>query len=245
MRAFAMAWAAAGALLMAGPASAATFVFDVTLTDIAATNDLLNPGFPVTRHETHAVPLTFQVTFNIQNVFTGDVTPDAGGIGKTQVPITMSPLPIQDDLLAASGLTADQLQFGIFIQETRKFDTLIYLDTTQPDTSTATAYQALNIQFTGEKVLPIVGTIGEFTPQKLDTLFQDLGEFSISAFGVSVFSHDDFDTIDRGDMTEYVGTAVYRPDLSAIPEPASWALMITGFGLAGAVLRRRRAPATT
>jgi len=25
-----------------------------------------------------------------------------------------------------------------------------------------------------------------------------------------------------------------------VPEPASWALMITGFGLSGAMLRRRR-----
>lgn len=30
-----------------------------------------------------------------------------------------------------------------------------------------------------------------------------------------------------------------------VPEPASWALMITGFGLAGAVLRRRRRSALT
>jgi hypothetical protein len=29
----------------------------------------------------------------------------------------------------------------------------------------------------------------------------------------------------------------------AVPEPASWALMIAGFGLAGGALRRRRAPA--
>ena len=28
---------------------------------------------------------------------------------------------------------------------------------------------------------------------------------------------------------------------TAVPEPASWALMLSGFGLAGAALRRRRA----
>jgi hypothetical protein len=31
-----------------------------------------------------------------------------------------------------------------------------------------------------------------------------------------------------------------RPVTSAVPEPANWALMIGGFGLAGAALRRRR-----
>jgi hypothetical protein len=30
----------------------------------------------------------------------------------------------------------------------------------------------------------------------------------------------------------------------AVPEPASWAMLITGFGLAGAILRRRRAAIT-
>lgn len=37
---------------------------------------------------------------------------------------------------------------------------------------------------------------------------------------------------------------VFTPTLAAVPEPASWAMMICGFGLAGATLRRRReAPA--
>jgi hypothetical protein len=31
---------------------------------------------------------------------------------------------------------------------------------------------------------------------------------------------------------------------SAVPEPASWAMLITGFGLTGAVLRRRRMATT-
>ncbi|HEY9237106.1 MAG TPA: CHRD domain-containing protein [Phenylobacterium sp.] len=34
-----------------------------------------------------------------------------------------------------------------------------------------------------------------------------------------------------------------RGSFSAVPEPQAWALMIVGFGAAGAILRRRRAPA--
>lgn len=35
----------------------------------------------------------------------------------------------------------------------------------------------------------------------------------------------------------------YRLTITAVPEPASWAMMIAGFGLAGAALRRRQMPA--
>ncbi|MGH6992398.1 MAG: PEPxxWA-CTERM sorting domain-containing protein, partial [Caulobacteraceae bacterium] len=54
---------------------------------------------------------------------------------------------------------------------------------------------------------------------------------------------------------EYAGTATFGPDANmgganteletisfeAVPEPAAWALLIAGAGLAGAGLRRRRA----
>ena len=36
------------------------------------------------------------------------------------------------------------------------------------------------------------------------------------------------------------GTGLLNPPTPAVPEPGAWALMITGFGLAGAALRRRR-----
>ena len=39
------------------------------------------------------------------------------------------------------------------------------------------------------------------------------------------------------------GTGTYNFAITRVPEPASWALMIAGFGLAGAVARRRHTPA--
>ena len=32
----------------------------------------------------------------------------------------------------------------------------------------------------------------------------------------------------------------FRPEMAGVPEPATWAMLIAGFGLAGASLRRRR-----
>lgn len=44
-----------------------------------------------------------------------------------------------------------------------------------------------------------------------------------------------------GDLTDqYFGNIVSGVAPDAVPEPASWALLIAGFGLTGAVLRRRR-----
>jgi hypothetical protein len=36
------------------------------------------------------------------------------------------------------------------------------------------------------------------------------------------------------------GSTTYNFEVAAVPEPASWALMLTGFGLVGATMRRRR-----
>lgn len=45
----------------------------------------------------------------------------------------------------------------------------------------------------------------------------------------------------EGAGTRIDGDGAFAVNLGPLPEPASWAMLITGFGLTGAVLRRRRA----
>jgi hypothetical protein len=65
-------------------------------------------------------------------------------------------------------------------------------------------------------------------------------------------SNGSFDTgilgLHGGSSAGYVVTAQFdwqHDPSGAVPEPASWALMIGGFGMAGTMLRRRRAGAVT
>lgn len=90
-------------------------------------------------------------------------------------------------------------------------------------------------------------TIGSAFVQPLNSLTQtlvlddDLSTFQtlflpaplVVGFGIFISSNSGPFTVDN---------VVYsRPaSLGAVPEPASWALMIAGFGMAGAGLRRRR-----
>jgi microcystin-dependent protein len=56
-------------------------------------------------------------------------------------------------------------------------------------------------------------------------------------FPVGTVVGQQFVTLTEAQMPEHVHAL---PD-TAVPEPGTWALMIGGFGLAGAALRRRRA----
>lgn len=45
----------------------------------------------------------------------------------------------------------------------------------------------------------------------------------------------------NGDNTEHVTASITQPGGGGVPEPATWTMLISGFGLAGAMLRRQRA----
>ena len=60
-----------------------------------------------------------------------------------------------------------------------------------------------------------------------------VGQFTASGSSQSI-------TLSSPTVVNMLAAAQVR-ELGAVPEPASWAMLITGFGLIGAVLRRRRA----
>ena len=70
-------------------------------------------------------------------------------------------------------------------------------------------------------------------PQEFGADSDDVG---LAPSGSSCFRDDGLGDVEPGpDMQRGFAAA------AIVPEPASWAMMITGFGLAGAALRRRRA----
>jgi len=69
---------------------------------------------------------------------------------------------------------------------------------------------------------------------EFDTITLDL--HAGDTFGFYIHSIDNFE----GPAFLFVAPGVATPDFPAAPEPASWAMMVGGFGLVGGALRARR-----
>ncbi len=77
-----------------------------------------------------------------------------------------------------------------------------------------------------------VGEIGSYTATDANT--------TISFILKSTTNTGNNDPLLDGVVFEKIGTTTL-PDIPGVPEPGTWAMMLTGFGLLGAALRRRRA----
>lgn len=88
----------------------------------------------------------------------------------------------------------------------------------------------------GPAAILVDGVSKSFTLPTLGTI----GTVTLSGLGLTGASHTVQFQQQSGTWT-FVSEVSFYGESNAVPEPAAWALMITGFGAAGAMLRRRRA----
>jgi hypothetical protein len=244
MRAFVMALALA--LALAGPAAAAKFVFDVTVTGVQPGGDF--DGAYV-RVESGIIPAPFQLTFTASGPFaTGSYTPGYGNGGSVDAAATSTPLT--PEVMAAAGVSGppDYISIGLN-RNSRGFDSLYMSSAIQIFDVAGGELVGQHDYFMGLYARVRSAPHSDLIPYNyvtLDLFLRQVGVIGFQEYGDN-WLFDQPGHLDRILYSSYVGTATYRPDLSdagAVPEPSTWALMIGGFGLAGAALRRRRALAS-
>lgn len=82
---------------------------------------------------------------------------------------------------------------------------------------------------------PASGVIGDRCFTSFSQAATEAGDSRI--FGGIHFEHDNARAVSKGiDLGQFVAST----QLQAVPEPSSWVMLIAGFGLVGASLRRRR-----
>jgi len=90
---------------------------------------------------------------------------------------------------------------------------------------------------------PIAPYAGDATPENFRQIFTEGTLSFVAGYSYSESGSGPSSSVARG----YEGTArlvsIDGVAIPGVPEPASWAMMIAGFGLAGAALRNRRSPA--
>lgn len=119
--------------------------------------------------------------------------------------------------------------------------------TTITDTALADGSQTFSwFYFTSDE--PAYDPAGYFVNGDFHQLSHDCGcdpyEYSTVTFDLHAGDTFGFyiDSIDNryGPSFLFVAPGEVGPDFPAVPEPASWAMMVAGFGLAGAAMRARR-----
>lgn len=125
-----------------------------------------------------------------------------------------------------------------------KAGTLLYTSSTQTMNAAGTLQQftfAPNVAVTaGQQYVAFLSISG--LPAQPNNTFQMPNAGSVLAGGDFVFFNNgtDFGSLFTDDWSVFATDAWFVANFNAVPEPASWALMIGGFGLAGVSMRARR-----
>jgi hypothetical protein len=211
-----VAASAAGALALSSPASAAiTFCIGAANTcggqGATVHLDGLDDGTDHLVNGTIAAGTIGVLITGNENI---KVDQNGGGQGQAWV-VPVDGLFNTLDFALASGYHFSHIEFDLNAPKSRSQPV--------PWTVTLTGYDASNTGFNH--------TFSNITNNSF---------FNVNADGGDVLTHVSFSS-----TSDMIGVGHIRidgaaPDLVAAPEPTTWALMIMGFGGAGAMLRRRR-----
>lgn len=111
-----------------------------------------------------------------------------------------------------------------------------------PNTAAVTAGPVLNQQFGAYEVRDYRASVASFS--------LGAGTYWLTLSDVVATDRSAFWDVNNGNTTSFtfgvwqipaLSFSINGPDTSAVPEPASWAMFIGGFGLMGAALRRKKA----
>lgn len=198
--------AMSAALLAAAPASAASYVFDLTGVVSSGSSATVDSG---------------GFRFNFFTIALSDFTPTVFEAGDTiEAMVTFDEALIVPSAGVRNGVD------------------LVFLNTAFPGTTTETS-GTTDLFLMGA---PVLDQASGSTSS--DALFNGLTNFSGTSFAFDS-AQSNFSVVALGAPTLPADVAYFRwytaDALPAVPEPASWAMMILGFGLVGAAMRKRKA----
>ncbi len=98
-----------------------------------------------------------------------------------------------------------------------------------------------DLAFVSPSTSTTVGALNGNSAGNRTAISATISNLGIASGATFAFRWVDLDVSRSDDGLAIDDLSVLAAPVSAVPEPASWALMLTGFALAGAALRRRRA----
>ena len=233
----AAALAAAGAMALAGPAAHAT-----TVTDPTGAGDVLNGFDPVAHADLDVV--SARATYDSNKLYLSSTQNGAVGTSTDNLYVWGIDRGKGQDTILAHSPGQPSLGNGV------TFDAFVTFD------STGTHDALFLVTYKADKSVDTV-TPGFFDPNWVTidgatiSVAIPLSEIPSTGFDVAHYGLNLWPRLGDTSTTAHIvdfapngkeqspdGNPLFNP--SAVPEPATWAMMITGFGLAGASLRRRR-----
>lgn len=234
------------------PAAAARYVFDVTVN--LKTTDASGAQFSIDAISFQQVWIAAPIPGPMAEDTSGG--PGASVIGfESSGPTRHSPTPFDAEIFDVTGLSpadldpavfqaADVLRFVNFAPDSAAafvsfVDSTYRVSAPAPGIELVQRYATFLTTPGSQPVAFAPRPLRPIDARELGRLLEEVGPLEFTTGGVVSTVDATTNTNVFGGIAIYFGTAQYRPDLSAVPEPQAWALWIFGFAILGVAVRPR------